>query len=770
MPASMADLPVIGSASGEVLFSTGTWTATDGGAVLGISNRLTGGKGDDTLVGLEGSNTYHFDRGDGKDLIYDYGGTDVIEFGVGITPENLKLRALTYNATFSYASDRIIELDQGGGQIRISSTFDNQDYRPGSGYTDVGKFESFRFADGTVLDWTQLVARAGSFTVLPEENGRVLIGTEFNDRLEGGVGEQSLQGGTGVDTYVFKRGDAVVAEAGDISGADLILDTSIGNIIEFGPGIAASELRFRRFGPKLLIDVLGGAQPETIGVDYFDDPRRLSTFRFADGSTLDVSQGIRIALPGTEGDDVMNGTANSDYLDGGAGNDQLNGKAGNDWLLGGTGNDKLDGGTGVDDMAGGAGDDTYIVDDSGDTINENADEGLDAVQSTASYMLSSNVENLTLTGSSGLSGTGNAASNKITGNSGANRLDGKEGVDTLIGGAGNDTYVVDDTSDVITEASGGGTDTAEASVNYTLLDNIEALTLTGTGNITATGNGAANTLTGNAGNNVLDGKGGLDNMAGGAGNDTYYVDTTNEVTTELAGGGTDTVMSTLAWTLGNFVENLTLLNSNAINGTGNELDNLLFGNAGVNTLKGLEGNDTYSSGAGNDTMNDASTTSNDVYHWGRGDGLDTITDAGGSDRIEIATGITAAQLTQTRSGNNLVLGISGVTSDKLTITNWYVGTANKIESIKLADGTTVPITVTALSSSAPTEKAMPALVDAWSALDSAMRIATPRREGLPTPIGADPAAASDVLAGGLSGSGNHAVWRGERRELRGLGA
>jgi Ca2+-binding RTX toxin-like protein len=770
MPASMADLPVIGSAAGEVLFSTGTWTATDGGTVLGISNRLTGGKGDDTLVGLEGNNTYHFDRSDGKDLIYEYGGNDVIEFGAGITPENLKLSAVTYNAAGNLASDRILEVDQGGGQIRISSSFDNQDYRPGSGYADVGKFESFRFADGSVLDWTQLVARAGSFTVLPDENGRVLIGTEFNDRLEGGAGEQSLQGGAGVDTYVFKRGDAVVAEAGDNWGADLIVDTSIGNIIEFGPGIAASDLRFRRFGSALLIDVLGGAEPETFRVDYFDDPRRLSTFRFADGSTLDVSQGIRIAMPGTEGDDVMNGTANSDYFDGGAGNDQLNGKAGNDWLLGGAGNDKLDGGTGVDDMAGGAGDDTYIVDDSGDTIAENAAEGLDAVQSTASYILSSNVENLTLTGSSGLSGTGNAASNKITGNSGANRLDGKVGADTLIGGAGNDTYVVDDTGDLITEASGGGTDTVEASVNYTLLDNIEALTLTGSGNITATGNGAANTLTGNAGNNVLDGKGGLDNMTGGLGDDTYAVDTANEVTLELDGQGTDTVNSTITWTLGNFVENLNLVNSSAINGTGNGLDNLLFGNAGVNTLKGEGGNDTYSSGAGSDLMNDTSTSSNDVYRWGRGDGLDTITDAGGSDRIEIATGITAAQLTQTRSGNNLVLGISGVTSDKLTITNWYVGTANKIESIKLADGTTVPITVTALSSSAPTEKAMPALVDAWSALDSAMRIASPQREGLPTPISADPAAASDVLAGGLTGAGNHPVWRGERHDLRGLGA
>jgi hypothetical protein len=110
-----------------------------------------------------------------------------------------------------------------------------------------------------------------------------------------------------------------------------------------------------------------------------------------------------------------------------------------------------------------------------------------------------------------------------------------------------------------------------------------------------------------------------------------------------------------------------------------------------------------------------------------------------------------------------VLGISGVTADKLTITNWYVGTANKIETIRLADGSTVPITVTASSSSAPTEKAMPALTSvagAWSTLNVAMRWAEPAREGLPTPIAT--VETGDGHAGpGLSLGRDAVLWRRE---------
>jgi len=260
--------------------------------------------------------------------------------------------------------------------------------------------------------------------------------------------------------------------------------------------------------------------------------------------------------------------------------------------------------------------------------------------------------------------TGNGGDDVLIAGNGNDTLDGGSGNDLMVGGTGNDTYVVDSAGDSIVENAGEGTDTVQASISYSLAANLENLTLTGSANINGTGNSLDNVITSNSG---------IDTLTGGAGNDTYVVNNAADVIVENAGEGTDTVQAAFSYTLGANIENLTLLGTGSINGTGNSLDNVISGTDGNNTITGGAGNDMLFGGNGNDT-----------YAFGLNDGTDIISDTSGTDAIVVnAGGAALTGLDAIASGNNLQIAFNG---ESITVTNHFNGTP--VESITFSGGAT----------------------------------------------------------------------------------
>ena len=636
---------------------------------------LTGGAGDDVLRGGHGADVYRFGAGSGRDSIEDEpladASLDAIVFDASVTPGMVTIGLSANGLYVSWDGGNAIDV-RGFGSTAADRT---------------GTIEEVRFADGTVWDHAELIRRAQSIygttgndvLEVPVDIGMQVYGLAGNDQLTGGGGNDLLDGGPGEDRMFGRGGDDVY-----------VIDSAADAVTEYaGEGT----------------DTVLTSVTRTLG-----------------------SNQENLTLTGAS---AINGTGNSLA----------------NVLIGNSASNTLNGGSGADSMAGGGGDDTYVVDNAADVVTETAGEGADLVQSSVNHTLGAHVENLTLTGTSAISGTGNALANALTGNGGANTLaggdgddtlDGGAGNDTMLGGAGNDIYVVGSTGDVVTESAGEGIDLVRSSVTFTLGNNVENLELTGTSAISGTGNslanvltgnGANNTLTGGAGNDFLDGGSGSDTMRGGTGDDTYVVNVSTDVVTENASEGTDTVHSSVTLTLAANVEHLALTGTGAINGTGNSLANHLRGNGAANTLNGSGGNDVLQGAAGNDTVTD--TSGNNLLDGGDGAdslnggtgrefiaggaGNDTLKPGGGADIIAFNRGhgadsVTAptsgagigetndtltlggvryADLRVARSGSDLFVKVAG-TADSLRFAGWYSASGNRtVTTLQLVVDSTV---------------------------------------------------------------------------------
>jgi Ca2+-binding RTX toxin-like protein len=476
-----------------------------------FDDTLTGGAGDDLINAGDGYNRVIFNAGDGRDTIT--GSVDTLQLGVGLSPQDARY------------------IDKGNGTTAL--TF--------GGLADAISFSNgvpstIEFADGTV--W--LNGTAGN---------DVLQGHDRGDILSGGLGNDVLSGEGGADTYRFASGD----------GQDLIHADAADTIVLTGSlNRADLQVAYTANGDAKLILQLNAAG-DTITLDQIDRWRSGLSLNWANGGVLTGAELLALAQPlsivGSDGDDSLQGLA---------ANDQIT-------ALGG--NDTLNGGLGADTMTGGLGDDLYFVDQEGDRVIEEADQGTDTVISrAANWTMSDNIENLTLA-AAGTIGKGNSQDNVlIAQDNGATAvgstlygLDGNDrleahGRDVLVGGAGNDVYDLYAGYDtgaqpasivgaMVVEALSEGLDEVRlhglsgawiGSGSYVLADNVEKLTLVndGGGLPAVEGNGIANLITGNDQANTMLGGGDNDTLLGGAGADKLRGGLGND---ELTGGdGADT--------------------------------------------------------------------------------------------------------------------------------------------------------------------------------------------------------------------------------------
>ena len=516
----------------------------------GDADDLDGGSGNDSMYGGMGDDTYHVNAT--GDVVYETAGEgwdtviSSVTYTLGDNVEALTLSGTSPINGTGNALDNLITGNSGNNTLIGMEGSDTIYGGAGNDHIDAGS----AFEDDTSPDWAY--GGDGDDVIVAGFGNLHATGDAGNDTIRGGAGDDILDGGDGNDTL----------SGGGIDGAGDSLNGGAGNdtFLANGDGYAVDA---------------GGDGIDTLDLSAITTGFDTVTVNLTSGTAYATYGGVSVTFASLDSIEAVTGSAL---------NDTIIGNAGVNILRGGAGNDTIDGGAGDDQLFGGGQSDT-------------ASYASATAAVTVSLLLQNQYQD---TGSAGMDYlsqfanlTGSKYNDTLTGDNGNNLLDGGAGADVMKGGLGDDTYVVGNSFDNVGERLNEGTDTVLSSITYTLPSNVENLTLTGTDNLNATGNSINNIIHGNAGNNLIDGGAGADQMYGGAGNDTFVVNNSFDKANENANEGTDTVQSSITFTLGANVENLTLTGTTAINGTGNALANIITGNSGNNTLTGGAGNDTF---------------------------------------------------------------------------------------------------------------------------------------------------------------------------------
>ncbi len=401
-------------------------------------DNLVGGAGSDHLAGGAGNDVYIYSAGSGIDIIDNTGGGVDWLYFTDVTSDRL---------SFSQDGDDLVVLIDGdqAQSIRVLNHFiggeSEIDYIQPNGGTaisanDIVALLANQSGGGTGTGDTSGGSGSGSGdtttdpgggtgdTVTPPQPGGddSLIGTDADEILITGIGNDTLDGGLGNDRLLGGEGDDIYIYTG---GQDTLEETSGIDCLRFENGITFSQVAsgLLKSGEDLVLRVNGGPDQITLRNFFLGGDNLLETIEFATGGALTAAQifgafGLSMPAPtsdfsqsveGTAGDDAaLNGGDQADFIAGYNGDDGLSGGAGDDRLEGGNGADTLAGGAGNDRLIGGRGDDTYVfnagdgqdlIDNSGGGIDTLRFEGIDFNQVASGLMRSA--DNLILRVSGG---------------------------------------------------------------------------------------------------------------------------------------------------------------------------------------------------------------------------------------------------------------------------------------------------------------------------------------------------------------------------------